>query len=77
MSEFIKQIYWTISYYCYLLMFMVGTMVVNFLSLLLILFLDEDKARSALRAIVYNMFDLYLTVMEASTTLVTNPHDNA
>jgi 1-acyl-sn-glycerol-3-phosphate acyltransferase len=72
MPEFIKQIYWTISYYCYLLLFMVGTMLVNFLSLLLILFLDKDKARSALRAIVYTMFDLYLTVMEASTTLVTN-----
>lgn len=72
MPDFIKQIYWTICYYSFLLMFMTGTILLNLLSLLIIPFIAETKARCILRKAVYHLFSLYLCMMEASGALVTN-----
>ncbi len=72
MIEFVKQVFWSICYYSFLVLFILGTMVFNLFAFIAMPLLSEQRLRSILRRFAYQLFNFYLNLMEASGALITN-----
>lgn len=72
MTDSIKQVFWASCYYGFLLLFVVGTMIINLLALVAMPLVGKHSARSILRWVSYQLLNFYLVLMETSGALVTN-----